>query len=353
MTAIATEHLRELAAGRSEAYELLLALEENPQADEACFRSLGQIVDWIVSHPISPEGGALDDLAAFVKCETQDLASTLPVLALALSEAGNPSRMRMLLINYPKWLRMASAVARPYFLGILPNIAAHVSEMEGDGVDALIRCLNTCTTAEDCEILAGCVDRYQETSGSIILAAAEIAGVAIRTNARPLVEKLMTVVTPDEIRVSRPTRELVPALVKIRIAVAGDYAIRESTWGAAVALCVAVAENNHSSALHLARHLERSLITMTPETQLAYLSSFQNIVEAAGVSMLGYGTKQLRGLFLEVGDERASLFVAQGVAIARRYGKVAGEEFFEQRSDASREASPLAGQASTGTPAAI
>jgi hypothetical protein len=339
MTAIATDHVRELAAGKSEAYELLLALEENPHADESCFQSLGQIVDWIVSHPISLEGGTLDDLGVFVRCETEDLASTLPVLALALSEAASPRRMRMLLTHYPKWLRMVSGVARPYFLGILPNVAAHVNELDGSGVDALIECLNTCTSAEDCEVLAGCVDRYQDTSGSIILAAAEVAGVAIRTNARPLVEKLMTVVVPDEVRAAGPTRELLPALAKLKTAVSGDGAVHESIWSAAIAVCVTVAENNHASALHLARHLEESLVSMAPETQLAYLSSFQRIVEEAGVSMLGYGIRQLRGLFQELGDERAAQFIAQGTAIARRYGKIAAKEFFEQKSGASREAS--------------
>jgi len=336
MTAIATEHVRELAERKSKAYELLLALEENPHADEACSRSLAQIVDWIVSHPISLDGGTLDDLRGFVKCEAQDLASTLPVLALALSEAASPRRMRLLLAHYPKWLKAVSDIARPYFLGILPNVAAHLNELEGSGVDALIVWLNTCTSAEDCEILAGCVDRYRETSGRIILAAAEIAGVAIRTNARPLVEKLMTVVVPDEMRASIPTRELLPALVKIKTAAAS-----ESAWSAAIGVCLAVAASNHSSALHLARHFEGSLVSMTPERQLAYLSSFQRVIEEAGIALLEYGTKQLPALFKGAGDQRASQFVAQGVAIARRYGKVAAAEFFEQTSGASREASPL------------
>jgi hypothetical protein len=341
MTAIATEHVRELAAGKSEAYGLLLALEENPHADGSCFQSLGQIVDWIVSHPISLEGGTLDDLVAFVKCETQDLDSTLPVLALALSEAANPRRMRMLLMHYPKWLRTVSDIARPYFLGILPNVAAHVNELDGNGVDELIECLNSCTCAEDCEILAGCVDRYQDTSGSIILAAAEIAGVAIRTNARPLIDRLMTVVVPGEVRAAGPTRELLPALARLKTAAGGEGAVRESIWSAAIAVCITVSALNHSSALNLARQLEGSLPSMTPETQLAYLSSFQRIVEEIGVSMLAYGIRQLRRLFQEVGIARAGQFVAQGTAIARRYGKVAAEEFFEQRSGASREASQM------------
>jgi len=333
MTSIAREHVRELAARRSKAYELLLALEENPQADESCFLSLAQIVDRIVFHEISLDGGALEDLRGLVKSETHDLASILAVLSLALSEA-EPERgnMHVLLAGYPKWLRALSGTARPHFLGILPNIAALLKEMEESGVDALIVCLNTCATSEDCEILAGCVGRYQETSGSIILAAAEIAGVAIHADSRPLVGKLMAAVAPDVMLDSKPARELLPAVAKV--------AARLKS-AAAIGVCVAVARDNHSSALNLARHLKASLGSMTPEMQLAYLNSFQGIVEAAGISLVGYGTKQLPALFQKAGEERATEFAAQGIALARRYGRVAAEEFFEQRTAAAKEASPI------------
>ncbi|HEY1756084.1 MAG TPA: hypothetical protein VGG72_11850 [Bryobacteraceae bacterium] len=344
MTALATEHVRELAARKSGAYELLLALEENPHADESCFRSLALIVDWIASHPISLEGGTLDDLRLFVRSQTQDLASTLPVLALALSEAANPGRMRVLLTGYANWLREISGLARPHFLGILPNIAANLDELEGGGLEKLIACLNACSCAEDCELLAECVGRYQETSGSILLAAAEIAGLAIRTDSRPLVQKLMIAVTPEAMVDSKAARELLPALARLKTAggkwTGSEPGRHELVWKGAISVCVEVAAINHSSALHLARHLREALAKLTVERQLAYLNSFQGLIEAAGTSLLGYGTTQLPALFQEVGDERALQFVAQGIAIARRYGRVAAEEFFEQRSGASRQALP-------------
>ncbi len=339
MTEIATEHVRELAAQKSEAYELFLALEENPFADESCFRSLAQIVDWIVFHPISLEGGTLDELRGFVRSEPEDLPSTLPVLALALSEAANPGRMQILLAGYARWLRAASNTARPYLLGILPNIAANLDELREGGVEELIACLNACASEEDCEILAGCVGRYQETSGSILLAAAQIAGVAIRTDSRALVEKLMIAVAPEAMLDSKAARELLPALARLKTA-SGEPAAGEFVWSAAIGLCVTVAANNHSSALHLARHLAESLAALPSMRQLAYLNSFQCLIDAAGISLLGYGTKRLPGLFQEAGDELASQFVAQGAAIARRYGRVAASEFFERKSGASREASP-------------
>ena len=340
MTEIATEHVRELAAQKSEAYELFLALEENPFADESCFRSLAQIVDWIVFHPISLEGGTLDELRGFVRSEPEDLPSTLPVLALALSEAANPGRMQILLAGYARWLRAASNTARPYLLGILPNIAANLDELREGGVKELIACLNACASEEDCEILAGCVGRYQETSGSILLAAAEIAGVAIRTDSRALVEKLMIAVAPEAMLESKADAGAVAGAGPAKDRRSGEPAAGEFVWSAAIGLCVTVAANNHSSALHLARHLAESLAALPAMRQLAYLNSFQCLIEAAGISLLGYGTKRLPGLFQEAGDELASQFVAQGAAIARRYGRVAASEFFERKSGASREASP-------------
>ena len=119
-------HVQDLAEQRSSAYELLLALEENPAADERCFRSLGRIVDWVASHPISLEGRALDELSSFLRTETADLGAKLQVLFLTLSEASNPGRVRTILMGYPRWLREVSDLARPYFLGILPNVAAHL-----------------------------------------------------------------------------------------------------------------------------------------------------------------------------------------------------------------------------------
>jgi hypothetical protein len=223
----------------------------------------------------------------------------------------------------------------------LANIAAHLDQPEGSGVKALIAGLNACDSSEDCEVLCECVGRYQDTSGSIITAAAEIAGVAIRTNSRELVEKLMIAVAPEAMRESKATRELLPALARLKMAGPNESEVAEPVWAAAIGVCVAVAGSNHSSALHLARHLGESLAPLPPEIQLAYLKSFQRIVEDAGISLLGYATKRLPALFLEVGDNRCSDFVAQGAAIARRYGKIAAEEFFEQRSGASREAAPV------------
>jgi hypothetical protein len=320
MNPIAIQYLRALAA-RHNAYELLLALEENPQADDSCFQSLALIVDRIVFHEISLDDSTLKDLGALVKAMTKEVGSNLAVLSLALSEA-EPERgnIHVLLAGYAKWLRALSGTARPHFLGMLPGIAGLLKELEASGVDALIASLNTCASAQDCEILAGFVGRYQETSGNIVIAVAEIASLAIRTDSRLLVERLTAAVDPEAMFDSKPARELLPALAKLKTA-------------AAMGVCVAVARENHSSALNLARRID--------EGSVAYLNLFQQIVEEVGISMIGYGTNQLPALIQKAGEERATEFVAQGVAIARRYGRVAAEEFFEQRTAAAKQASPL------------
>lgn len=267
-------------------------------------------------HEISLDGGAREDLHGLVMPGANDVGPTLAVLSMALA-AAEPERgnIDVLLAGYSRWLRSVSDAARPHWLGILPNIAALLKELQASGVDTLIACLNACASAEDFETFARCVSSYQETSGSILIAAAEIGSVAIRANSRPLVEKLISAVTPDAMYDSKPARELLPAMASLKTA-------------QAMAVCVAVAAHNHSSALNLARRIH--------EDSLAYLNSFQRIVEEVGVSMIGYGTKQLPVLFQTVGEERATQFVDQGIAIARRYGRLAAEEYFEQKTAASK-----------------
>ncbi len=75
--------------------------------------------------------------------------------------------------------------------------------------------------------------------------------------------------------------------------------------------------------------------------QLAYLNAFQAMVEETGTSLVGFGTKQLPAMFQKAGEEPATEFVALGVAIAHRYGRLAAEEFFEQKTAAAKGASPL------------
>ena len=83
---VAAQHLRELAAGKSKIYELLLALEQNPQADDSCWQSLAGIVDRALFNEISLDSATLRDLGVVVSKTPDDLGSTLAALDAALSE---------------------------------------------------------------------------------------------------------------------------------------------------------------------------------------------------------------------------------------------------------------------------
>jgi hypothetical protein len=333
-------HVQDLAERRSNAYQLLLELEKNPAADERCFQSTGRIVDWIATHPISLEGGTLDQLGSFVRTETADLGGKLQVLLLTLSEASNPGRVRTILMGYPRWLATVSDVARPYFLGILPNLAAHlavhVDELEGSGIDALIKYFNVCATAEDCEILSECVERYQGVSGSVILAAAELAALSLRTRAEPLIKKLMILLPPGDMRQQGPARELLLELVKLE-----TVATNELTWTAAVGACLAVTGESHLSAAHLARNLGNAMRPLGAQMQAAYLNSLGRILEEIGTSMMGYGLQRLPEILQRDGEEHFLELVEQGIAISHRYGRIAAEEFFRENNHAPREAALL------------
>lgn len=329
LSPVAAQHLRELAARKSKLYELPIALEANPSADESCFHSLGRVVDRALFNEISLDAAALGDLKALVTTPAEDLASNLAVLALAVAEAEpDRGRVQLLLTGFPKWLQAVSIDARPQFLGILPNVAPLLSELRGSGVDALIACFNACASAADCEIVAGCVARYQETSGDIVAAAAKIASLAVRAGSPSTVERLMAVVTPESMLESKDARALLPAMAKL------EYA-------GAVAVCIEAARHNPSSALRLAQTFAAPLAPLPAGTREAYLNSFRRMVEETGTSLLAYGSKELPELFQKAGVDRAGQFVEEGIAIARRYGSVAAQEFFERKTPASKQASPL------------
>jgi len=324
---IARQHLRELVERKSKSYELLLALEQNPAPDESCFGSLARVVDRLVFHEISLGEAELAELSGFLTSAGDDLGSLLSTLALAVSEAEpDRGRLQLLVTGYPKWLNLLSASARPHFLGILPNVAALLGELKESGMQSLIRHFNGCASADDFETLTGCIGRYQETSGEILLAAAELAELAIRADDRAMITALMIAVPPDVMFDSKDARLVLPAMAKLP--------------AAGAVLCVAVAKHDHSSALNLARQLPNSLAGLGPEEQAAYLKAFRGIVDSAGISLVGYGSKHLPDVFRKAGIDQAREFAEQGIAIARRYGKVAAEEFFEQRTAAAKHALP-------------
>ena len=324
---IARQHLRELAERKSKSYELLLALEQNSAADESCFESLARVVDRLVFHEISLNAAELTETSSFLTGSGRDLGSLLSTLVLAVSEAEpDRGRLHLLVTGYPKWLNLLSASARPHFLGILPNIAALLGELKESGMQSLIRHFNGCVAAEDFETLTGCIDRYRETSGEILLAAAELAELANRADTRAMIGALMVAVPPDVMFDSKDARLVLPAMAKLS--------------AAGAALCIAAAKHDHSSALNLARQLPNSLSGLAPEMQEAYLKAFRGIVDSAGISLVGYGSKQLPDVFRKAGIDLAREFVEQGIAIAQRYGKIAAEQFFEQRTAASKQALP-------------
>ena len=334
---IAAQHVRELAAHKSKAYELLLSLEQNPAADDACFESLAHVIDRALFNEISIDAEMLRGLTAVVSEPVQDLRASLAALDAALGE-GEPDRgnLKLLLAGFAGWIKAASPASRSHLLTILPNIAPHLQDLKEAGAEMLIGHFNACASPEERDAVARVIAQYRETSGEIILAAAGIASVWLRTRTGALIEPMLKAVTAEEMFESKDARVLLPAIAKLRTAGSDEV------WSAAAAVCLAAAKQNHSSAVNLARELGGALAPLPDPARLPYLKSFEAILEAAGVSLAGYGLKQLPALFHKAGAERAAAFVAEGVAIARRYGKVAAQEFFELKTPASREAVPTA-----------
>ena len=250
-----------------------------------------------------------------------------------------PSRdcIRILLAGFPQWLALASPEAAAHFLEVLPNLAAHLKDLGSSGVEKLIAIFKGCSSAHERDLIAHCVITYRETSGEIILASAEIGSRLLRSSAGEWIERMLACVTLEAMLDSKDSRALLPAIAKIQIAGGSESAV-----SAATAVCVAAAGHNHSSALNLARQIGSAVQPLGHEARVPYLKAFVDIVEAAGVSLVGYGCNQLPGMFQKAGPERAAAFVTQGVEIARRYGQVAAQEYFEQKTSAAKDAAASA-----------
>ena len=139
------------------------------------------------AHPSRSKVGTLDGLREFVK------PNAGPGFRPAGSGAG--SRERPPTPTHAGAARELPEVAerrfrrgRAHLLGILPNIAAHLDQPEGSGIEGLIGRLNGCASAARTAKFSADASAGTRTLGSIVAAAAEIAGVAIRTNSRELVE---------------------------------------------------------------------------------------------------------------------------------------------------------------------
>lgn len=333
-TPAALAHLRELAERKSKAYELLVSLEQNPSADESCFQSLARVADRVQFHEISLDGAALRSLSGFVGAPSPELGSTLAVLDVASSEA-EPDRkcLQLLLTHFAGWISSASEAARPAILEILPNIAPHLKDLGSAGVESLIAGFNRCASQEDRDLLARAIVRYQETSAEIIATSAKIASSLLSAGAGALIERLLIVAPPEEMFESKDARELLPAIAGMDLPGADAPLL-----SAAAAVCLAVAKHNASSAVNLARQLPAAVAPLPAESRRAYLKAFESIVDEAGISLLSYGLKQMPAFFQKAGPESAREFVMEGVAIARRFGRIAAQQFFEQKTAASKQA---------------
>lgn len=305
------EHIEELAARKGGWHYLLLALEENPRADEASFEALAHVVDRVTFHEISAGEDIRRELGSFLKTQDGDVAGLMTAWTDAIS-AAEPSRdaIRVLLSGFPRWTRTLSANGVGAFGAVMPVLAPFAAELKDEGVQAVVSILS--------DTVASTAAVYRESSGEIILAAARIVHIAPGE-----ADRMATIAAPEKIFEIKEGEKLLPA-----IAAAG------AKHGAdAVELCLNVAEQSFSSAVHVAGKVAG--IAQVPR---GYLDAFNRIVKHAGISMVRFGLKQLPERFEKNGVESTLRFVDQGVAIGKRYGQIAAQEFFEEKTAAARGA---------------
>jgi hypothetical protein len=266
-------------------------------------------------------------LAALVKTPSDRLKPVLATFAAAILRAEpRRSSVQLVLSNFADWLDAASEPARPYWLSSLPAAAAHLDKLGEPGAKSLLACFNRCVSIAGYDLVAHSILRYQQTTPEIVAAAAELGSVFARTNAHTTGEKLLAAVPPEIMFDSKDAEALLPQMRKLESAAASD----DTVWSAAAAVCVAAARHNASSALNLARQLPSAIAAVPQQSRAAYLNGFAAILDQAGVSLAGWGCKRLPSQFQQ-SPAAASEFVANGLAIARHYGRAAATDFFEKR----------------------
>jgi hypothetical protein len=168
------------------------------------------------------------------------------------------------------------------------------------------------------------------TSGEVILAAARITDAALKSGEADVAQRMVSVLNPDKLMETKEGRSLLPAIA----AVGQDS--DPTSRALAAGLCFTIASDNFSSALHVAKKL-RSLPEMRTDVRHAYLRSFEALIRQVGVSMVGFGLEKLAGRY-QKNAEGTQRFVDQGLSVARRYGRFAADEFFQQKTAVSRQA---------------
>lgn len=332
------EHIEELASRKGGAHYLLLALEQNPLADDKCFEALSQLVDRVTFHEISVGEDARSELSTFLATRTSELPALLSAWRAAfLAAEASRDGMRLLLLRYPTWIRAVSEARIESFTTLLPIIAPDIGDLKDDGMKTLISILNGSSPGHDCRTLVDRLAAYQGTSGEIMLATALIADLSLKSNAPALFERMVAVMPPSKLMENKDARTLLPLISDISI---DGGSLSRATRIAATGLCFTVAEYSFSSALYVAKKIKH-LPEMHSDVLLSYLRAFDGIVTAIGISMVGFGSKELLERFQTAGMESTLLFVDQGLSVAKKYGKVAAQKFFDQKTAAARRAAQV------------
>jgi hypothetical protein len=325
-----SEHIQELASRDSSAFYLLLALEGNPSADDKCFASLAHVVDRMIVHEIALKKEARSELVEFLRTQNKQLAELLDGLDKGFV-AAEPSRsaMRMVLTSYAGWVHEVASEEPQHLSKLLVLIGPAIPELKEEGVEAMIGILKGCSSDQARAVLLERVLVYAMTSGEVILAAARITDAALKSGEADVAERMVSVLNPDKLMETKDGRSLLPAIAAI-----GEDSDAISA-ALAAGLCFTIASDNFSSASHAAKKL-KSLPEMRADVRHAYLRAFERIIREVGVSMVGFGLEKLPGRY-QKNAERTQTFVEQGLSVAKRYGRFAADEFFQQKTAVSRQ----------------
>ena len=333
MDEILTQHLKQLCADRSRAYEIL-----RETADPAVSHEAGLLVDLILGEELSlaaPMWPGVDAVTALPP--QQGVAAVRAWRATVAAAQPNRKGMTAALTAFPAWLERLDDTTREMFFDALPKLAPALDVFGEAGITELISAAKACRVAEARTALEFAAT-YCQTTPEIAAAALHLAVLACTTGSTGVLSELAKHLPFERIEASRQAERLLPALDRA-CAACGESAAE------ALALLTQIAESDLASALNTAHGLPKALAHIAPEERAAALEIMRKLVGAMGIRVIGFCLHKLPELYASKGQAHAGRVAEVACAAAERYGVLAGEAVLEGRTEIARQL--LSGDAMT------
>jgi hypothetical protein len=291
--------------------------------------------DFVVNQELRAGSEISDTADAIIKAGEPDTAKCFSAWRLAVTGA-YPSRaaMRAMLQSFGRLLQLTRRSQRPVFLDFLPRIAPCVDDLEVAGIEEILKMVNAFEDSGDGQHFLEFVGLYGSTSGQVVLGVARIAHKAIRYDRKDYLSKFLAIVPPERTLENADAKKLIPtlaSLIEVSSPRGKDFCCK------GLDLFLTVAGKNYSSACFSMREVPKRLESVSSSAGLYYVEDFERLVQAIGISVVGFCLNKLPKMYGEYGVAATRSFVEAAASAADTYGINAGQGFLERMTGAARK----------------